>query len=119
MSADIESKPKKPYFHHIDFPASVRKLEKMKSKGRVLRESFLLLHPKHTTMVFSFYLSETDTAGKPRRFKSGTIALREIRKYQGSTCLLIPKLPFARLVSGSLEQLSRSGSMVRFQISRL
>uniref|UniRef100_A0A0N5C4W1 Histone domain-containing protein n=1 Tax=Strongyloides papillosus TaxID=174720 RepID=A0A0N5C4W1_STREA len=35
---------------------------------------------------------------KPRRRRSGTVALREIRKYQKSTDLLIPKLPFQRLV---------------------
>ena len=35
---------------------------------------------------------------KPHRFKPGTVALREIRKYQKSTELLIRKLPFQRLV---------------------
>lgn len=35
---------------------------------------------------------------KPRRYKSGTVALREIRRYQKSTDLLIRKLPFQRLV---------------------
>ncbi|KAE8655898.1 histone H3.2 [Hibiscus syriacus] len=35
---------------------------------------------------------------KPHRFRPGTIALREIRKYQKSTKLLIRKLPFQRLV---------------------
>ena len=35
---------------------------------------------------------------KPRRFRPGTVALREIRKYQKSTDLLIRKLPFQRLV---------------------
>ena len=35
---------------------------------------------------------------KPRRYRPGTIALREIRKYQKSTDLLIRKLPFQRLV---------------------
>ncbi|PRW57327.1 N-acetyltransferase 9 [Chlorella sorokiniana] len=34
---------------------------------------------------------------KPHRFRPGTVALREIRKYQRSTSLLIRKLPFARL----------------------
>ena len=35
---------------------------------------------------------------KHRRFRPGTVALREIRKYQKSTDLLIRKLPFQRLV---------------------
>ncbi|KAL2942466.1 histone H3.2, partial [Bienertia sinuspersici] len=34
----------------------------------------------------------------PHRFRPGTVALREIRKYQKSTELLIRKLPFQRLV---------------------
>lgn len=35
---------------------------------------------------------------KTHRYKPGTVALREIRKYQKSTELLIRKLPFQRLV---------------------
>jgi histone H3 len=35
---------------------------------------------------------------KPHRFRPGTVALREIRKYQKSTELLIRKMPFQRLV---------------------
>ena len=35
---------------------------------------------------------------RSHRFRPGTVALREIRKYQRSTELLIRKLPFARLV---------------------
>ncbi len=35
---------------------------------------------------------------KPHRFRPGTVALREIRRYQKSTELLIRKLPFQKLV---------------------
>lgn len=35
---------------------------------------------------------------KPHRYRPGTVALREIRKYQRSTNLLLRKLPFSRLV---------------------
>ncbi len=38
------------------------------------------------------------TVRKPHRYKPGTVALREIRRYQKSTDLLIRKLPFQRLV---------------------
>ncbi|ODV88256.1 hypothetical protein CANARDRAFT_5550 [[Candida] arabinofermentans NRRL YB-2248] len=34
---------------------------------------------------------------KPHRYKPGTVALREIRRFQKSTELLIRKLPFQRL----------------------
>ena len=37
-------------------------------------------------------------AKKPHRYRPGTVALREIRRYQRSTDLLIRKLPFQRLV---------------------
>jgi histone H3 len=35
---------------------------------------------------------------KPHRYRPGTVALREIRRYQKSTDLLVRKLPFQRLV---------------------
>ena len=34
---------------------------------------------------------------KPHRYRPGTVALREIRRYQKSTDLLIRKAPFCRL----------------------
>lgn len=40
----------------------------------------------------------SDGIKKPHRYKPGTVALREIRKYQKSTELLIRKQPFQRLV---------------------
>ncbi|KAJ4459250.1 putative histone H3 variant [Paratrimastix pyriformis] len=38
------------------------------------------------------------TATKKHRFRPGTVALRQIRKYQKSSELLIRRLPFSRLV---------------------
>ena len=35
---------------------------------------------------------------KPHRYRPGTVALREIRKFQKSTDLLIRKLPFQKVV---------------------
>nr|CDS27951.1 histone cluster 2 H3c2 [Hymenolepis microstoma] len=45
-------------------------------------------------------MSAPSTVGvkKPYRFRPGTVALREIRRYQKSTELLIRKMPFQRLV---------------------
>ena len=51
---------------------------------------------------------------KPRRFKPGVVALREIRRYQKSTELLIRKLPFQRLVK---EIASEFKAELRFQSS--
>ncbi|KAH7415542.1 hypothetical protein KP509_14G050600 [Ceratopteris richardii] len=44
--------------------------------------------------------SALNTGGvkKPLHYRPGTVALREIRKYQKSTELLIRRLPFQRLV---------------------
>ena len=49
---------------------------------------------------------------KPHRYRPGTVALREIRKFQKSTELLIRKLPFQKLVR---EIASECKSDLRFQ----
>lgn len=41
---------------------------------------------------------------KKKKWRPGTVALREIRKYQKSTDLLIPKAPFSRLVRETMEK---------------
>ena len=50
---------------------------------------------------------------KPRRYRLGTVALREIRRYQKSTELLIRKLPFQRLVREIAQDLGKMN--MRFQ----
>jgi len=42
--------------------------------------------------------SGRDEPARKRRYRPGTVALREIRRYQKSTDLLLRKLPFARVV---------------------
>ena len=54
--------------------------------------------PSYSNSDVNGYCIE-EAAPKKRRFRPGTVALREIRKYQKSTDLLIQKLPFSRLVS--------------------
>lgn len=46
----------------------------------------------------SLILENHNRIKKPHRYRPGTVALREIKKYQKSTELLIKKLPFQRLV---------------------
>ena len=53
---------------------------------------------------------------KPHRYRPGTVALREIRKYQKTTDLLIRKLPFQRIVKDIAHE---HKSEVRFQSSAL
>lgn len=50
---------------------------------------------------------------KRHRFRPGTVALREIRKYQRCTDLLIRRLPFQRLVREIAKD--TCGSELRFQ----
>ena len=63
-------------------------------------------------------MSATASGGvkKPHRYRPGTVAIREIRKYQKSTDLLIRKLPFQRLVR-EVAQNFREG--LRFQTTAI
>lgn len=51
---------------------------------------------------------------KKHRFRPGTVALREIRAYQKSTDLLIPRLPFSRLIK-EIANSMRNTNGLRFQ----
>ena len=53
---------------------------------------------------------------KPHRYRPGTVAIREIRKYQKSTELLIKKLPFQRVVREIAQDFN---SNLRFQASAI
>ena len=57
-----------------------------------------LITQKRSTQSTSTDSTVNKAAAKKRRFRPGTVALREIRKYQRSTELLLPKAPFQRLV---------------------
>ena len=52
---------------------------------------------------------------KPHRYRPGTVALREIRRYQKSTNLLIRKLPVQRLVRDIAQSFKIRGEDPRFQ----
>ena len=55
---------------------------------------------------------------RKRRWRPGTVALREIRNYQKTTDLLIPKAPFDRLVREVMQDLynNRTGRFYRFNL---
>ena len=58
---------------------------------------------------------------RPHRFRPGTVALREIRKYQKSTDLLVRKLPFQRLVKEIAQDFKtdlRFGSQAMYALQR-
>ncbi|KAF4467574.1 histone H3-like centromeric cse-4 [Fusarium albosuccineum] len=55
-----------------------------------------------------------------RRYRPGTVALREIRHYQSNTKLLLRKLPFARLVSRPhVQNDARRGLTLLFQVREI
>ena len=60
---------------------------------------------------------------KPHRYRPGTVALREIRRYQKSVDLLIPKLPFQRMLKdmthNSLAQLQKMNRTKMKEIPRM
>ena len=59
--------------------------------------------------------SQPTTGGvkKPHRYRPGTVALREIRRYQKTTELLIRKMPFQRLVREITQDIKNTG--LRYQ----
>jgi len=61
-------------------------------KARAPRKQLATKQARKTAMP------ATGCVKKPHLFRPGTVALREIRRYQKSTELLIRKLPFQRLV---------------------
>jgi histone H3 len=72
-------------------------------------------HPPRKQLATKAARKSAPTAGgvkKPRRFRPGTVALREIRRYQKSSDLLIRKAPFQRLVREIAQEMK---SDLRFQ----
>merc|ERR1712233_182486 len=74
--------------------------------------------PRTALMVKAARKQTPQTGGvkKPHRYRPGTVALREIRKYQKSTELLIRKLPFQRLVREIAQEYKNE---LRFQSSAI
>lgn len=66
----------------------------------------------------SVWKSPRNATGSKRKHRPGTKALQEIRQYQRSTDLLIPRTPFARLVREITERLWPSGQC-RYTIQAL
>ncbi|KAH7067035.1 histone H3 [Paraphoma chrysanthemicola] len=56
---------------------------------------------------------------RPRRYKPGTVALREIRRYQKSTDLLIPRISFHRVVREVALSVTREDGPTRWQSQAL
>ncbi|XP_042649059.1 uncharacterized protein LOC104355901 [Tyto alba] len=80
--------------------ACVRAVRAMARTKQTARKSTGGKAPRKQLATKAARKSAPATGGvkKPHRYRPGTVALREIRRYQKSTELLIRKLPFQRLV---------------------
>lgn len=78
-------------------------------------------HPNSPRSIQAISANNVSKAGDPlpprkrHRYKPGTAALREIRRYQRTTELLLRKLPFARLVREVAMQYTKPGGSLRWQ----
>ncbi|PPQ99034.1 hypothetical protein CVT24_003594 [Panaeolus cyanescens] len=111
---------RKAHDDHSDPPSPVTK----KKKTATARKSTGGHAPRAAPRVSEGICSEVATARKPRRYRPGTKALKEIRKYQKSTELLLQKLPFSRVVREITEEMTtdtnfRDSASLRWQSSAL
>ena len=76
--------------------------------GKAPRKQLATKAPRKSTPA-------TGGVKKPHRWRPGTVALREIRRFQKSTNLLIAMLPFSRLVREIAQDVGHRGYNYRFQ----
>jgi len=97
--------------------ARTKQTARKSTGGKAPRKQIKPLH-QLASKVARKVAHTTNTGGvkKPHRYKPGTVALREIRRYQKSTELLIRKLPFQRLVREIAQDFK---SDLRFQSSAI
>ncbi|XP_055521282.1 protein piccolo-like [Leucoraja erinacea] len=105
--------PRKAPVTKVKVVKTSRKAPKPKPAAKVLKKTSTMARTKQTarkstggkaprkqlaTKAARKSAPATGGVKKPHRYRPGTVALREIRRYQKSTELLIRKLPFQRLV---------------------
>ncbi|KAI3870395.1 hypothetical protein MKX03_008404 [Papaver bracteatum] len=78
--------------------ARTKQTARKSTGGKAPRKQLSTIVARKTTAAARKSAPTTGGVKKPHRYRPGTVALREIRKYQKSTELLIRKLPFQRLV---------------------
>jgi histone H3 len=82
--------PTRQYAYHLNM-ARTKQTARKSTGGKAPRKQLATKAARKSAPA-------TGGVKKPHRYRPGTVALREIRKYQKSTELLIRKLPFQRLV---------------------
>ena len=91
------------YFSEMTRTKTTKRLNKNLPKGKQPRKQIATtplkkLSPKSVMNLRNQTRKAIKAGTKPMRYKPGTVALQEIRRYQKTTELLIRKLPFSRLV---------------------
>nr|XP_020008738.1 uncharacterized protein LOC109676951 [Castor canadensis] len=97
---DMTVQPDDSVWHGAGGSPLIYKRENMARTKQTARKSTGGKAPRKQLATKAARKSAPATGGvkKPHRYRPGTVALREIRRYQKSTELLIRKLPFQRLV---------------------
>merc|ERR1711939_970356 len=103
--------------HHISFPRSHTFLQfEMARTKQTARKSTGGKAPRKMASKSAKKSALAGGVKKPHRYRPGTVALREIRKYQKSTEMLMRKLPFQRLLREVAQNFKRD---LRFQASTI
>ena len=74
-------------------PKAKNTASKMSSKSKAVKKM-----SKKTAPASGGVKSQKDGEKRKIRFRPGTVALREIKRYQKTTAMLLPRAPFQRLV---------------------
>jgi histone H3 len=96
--------------HLVRYGARTKATARKSTGGKAPRKAISLTGPARKKAP------EVGDVKKPHRFHPGTVALREIRRYQKSTALLIRKLPFQRFVREIAQDIKTD---LRFQASAM
>ena len=96
-------------YGHRSKMARVKNTPIKSSEGKNVRKN---LATKASTKIKS-----TGGIGRPTRYGPGVVALREIRRYQKSTELMIPKTAFTNLVRELANEYA--GNVLRFSASAI
>ena len=72
---------------------------------------------KNLATKASTKINSTGGIGRPTRYHPGVVALREIRRYQKSTELMIPKTAFTNVVRELANEYA--GNVLRFSASAI
>ena len=90
-------------------PKAKNTASKMSSKSKAVKKM-----SKKTAPASGGVKSKKDGEKRKIRFRPGTVALREIKRYQKTTAMLLPRAPFQRLVREIASELKND---LRFQSS--